>query len=751
MSFIAELKRRNVFRVGVAYAIVAWLLLEVASVIFPGLHLPDWTLTFLIIVILAGFPLALIVAWAFELTPEGLKRETAVDRAESITRVTGRKFDFAIIGLLALAVVFMFVDNYLLEAESEPGEVIVESVPAAETATRGKTIAVLPFANMSGDPGQEFFSDGISEELLNVLAKVKGLQVTSRTSAFAFKGKDISIPQIAQQLGVKHVLEGSVRMAGERVRITAQLIEVETDSHLWSESYDRDLADIFAVQDEIAAKVGEALKVALLGANSSPIGPSRETSIEVYSDYLLARQKREDGTFKNLAEAERLLNTVIERDPDYAPAYAALAGTYGSMWGTGRYSASEGIAKIVPLAEKAISLDSGLAQPWLSLADVHRINGDMEQARAAEARALELDPNNAAVLRYQIRRAFWTREPERAVVYANELLLVDPLSPESLWEVGRLYDRLGRRNDAEKVIARLRSIDPTHNNYILLAWSHARSDGDLVTAIAVGGGSNTFDPDDPEAFSWNAMHYFDLGDVAAAASWNEAGLRLESKAPHAMAMAAILHVYRDEGDEAVEIAHELALESSDYRFGTRGIALRILAASDQAAGNYEGIITRNLKHYPELANAEFRSERFQVASPVWEAFMVALDLASAYLHAGQQAKAEALLSLVESELPHWPTATGSGHGIADVELHVLRGENENALAALQKHVEENSIDQWRWRFLYNPNLEPIRGTPEFAAIVEEMEVNAADQLARVRELERNGEFVSPSDFPTTTQ
>ncbi len=176
MSLIAELKRRNVFRVGVAYAIVAWLLVEVASVVLPALHLPDWTLTFLIIVILAGFPLVLIFAWAFELTPEGIKRETAVDPAESITSKTGRKFDFAIIGLLVIAVVFMFVDNYVLEAEPEQTEVAAEQVPSVEPVEREKSIAVLPFANMSGDPEKDFFSDGISEELLNVLARVKGLR-----------------------------------------------------------------------------------------------------------------------------------------------------------------------------------------------------------------------------------------------------------------------------------------------------------------------------------------------------------------------------------------------------------------------------------------------------------------------------------------------------------------------------------------------------------------------------------------------
>jgi TolB-like protein/Tfp pilus assembly protein PilF len=749
MSLITELKRRNVFRVGVAYAIVGWLLIEVASVLLPTFDAPEWVMKAFSSLVILGFPLTLVIAWAFELTPEGIKRETAVAPDESITHHTGRKLDFAIIGLLVMAVAVLVIDNYVLEAQPEPVEVIAESIPAEETTKKEQTIAVLPFANMSGDPGQEFFSDGISEELLNVLAKVKGLRVTSRTSAFAFKGKDISIPQIAEQLGVEHVLEGSVRMAGERVRITTQLIEVETDSHLWSETYDRDLADIFAVQDEIAAKVGEALKVALLGANSSPIRPSRETSIEVYSDYLLARQKLADASFKNLAESERLLNTVIERDPDYAPAYAALAEAYGAMVGTGRYSVSEGTARIIPLAEQALSLDAGLAEAWQHLANVRQLDGDFEQARAAEAKAFELDPRNAVVLRDRIYRLTWTREPERALVYADELFRVDPLSPESLRQIGFLYERLGRPDDAERMIVRMRSIDPNNNNYALLAWYHARAGGDLATALSIAPG--TFDPDDPETFSWNAMHYFDLGDVAAADSWNEAALRLDSEAPHPMAIAAILHLYRNEHAEAARIARELARKGFDNRFGSRGIALRILAASDHAAGNYEGIITRNLTHYPELADGRFGSERFSVASPVWETLTATLDLASAYLHTGRAAEAEALLSLVESELPHWPINSPWDCGIADVELHVLRGEKEKALAALQKHVEMNSNDQWRWRFLYNPNLEPIRDSPEFAAVVAEIEADMADQLARVRELERNGESMSISEIPATTR
>jgi tetratricopeptide (TPR) repeat protein len=296
----------------------------------------------------------------------------------------------------------------------------------------------------------------------------------------------------------------------------------------------------------------------------------------------------------------------------------------------------------------------------------------------------------------------------------------------------------------------MRSIDPNHLNYAALAWQHAIMGGDLVMALSGPPESSTFDPDDPEDFSWSAMHYFDLGDVAAAESWNDAALRIDSEASHAMAMAALLHLYRDEDTEAIAIARELR-PGSDSRWGARGIALRILAASDLAAGNYEGVIARNLTHYPELADGTFRSERLGIRSPVWEAFIVTLDLASAYLRAGQEAEAESLLSLVESELPHWPRTWVWGHGIADVELHALRGEKEKALAALREHAETGTRDMWRWQLLYNPNLESIRDTPEFAAIVAEIEADMAAQLARVREMERNGELEPIPEVSATTQ
>ncbi|MFQ6006153.1 MAG: winged helix-turn-helix domain-containing protein, partial [Woeseia sp.] len=311
-TLFSELKRRNVVRVAIAYGIVAWLLIEVTATTFPVLTLPDWTATLVTVLLLVGFPVALLFAWAFELTPEGLKKEKDVDRSESITHVTGRKLDFIIITVLVLALGYFAYDKFLLQPASDSQQMVE------------KSIAVLPFVNISSDKEQEYFSDGITEEILNSLASVKGLKVTGRTSSFAFKEQNQDLRRIGGILGVEHILEGSVRRSGTTVRIAAQLVQVEDGFHLWSETFDRELDDIFTIQDEIAAAVVEQLKITLL----SEAPTSRQTDQEVYELVLQARffaNRRRQG---DDAIALDYYERAIAIDPGYAPAWAGASGLY---------------------------------------------------------------------------------------------------------------------------------------------------------------------------------------------------------------------------------------------------------------------------------------------------------------------------------------------------------------------------------------------------------------------------------------
>ncbi|MEE8464014.1 MAG: adenylyl cyclase, partial [Gammaproteobacteria bacterium] len=361
-DFFKELMRRNVARVALVYIIVAWVTIQVVDVMFPALHVPEWAISITAALIIIGFPFALIFAWAFEITPEGIKREKEVDRSQSITTNTGRKLDFMIIGALAIAVTFLLFDKLVL-TESED-EVAKAGTPDRTTEMSAKapekSIAVLPFVNMSGDIENEYFSDGLSEELLNVLAKMPELKVVGRTSSFKFKGTNEDLRMIGQQLGVAHVLEGSVRQSGLKVRITAQLIDTETGFHLWSETFDRELDDIFAIQDEISASVAAALKVTLLGEEvAKPAEIHGTENVEAYNAFLQGRYFFQHETFENLEKAIDFLERAIEIDPAYAAAYAELSLAQ-QRW-VGGYPNSPDFTTGMPIArqyaERALTLD----------------------------------------------------------------------------------------------------------------------------------------------------------------------------------------------------------------------------------------------------------------------------------------------------------------------------------------------------------------------------------------------------------
>ena len=331
MSLFNELKRRNVIRVATAYVIGAWIIVQVVETIFPAFGFGDTAIRLLVIVLAIAFIPTLVFSWVFEFTPEGLKREVDVAREESITRFTGKKLDRIIMALLALGLGYFAFDKFVLEP-ARVAEIVAETAQQARSdalveSYGNKSIAVLPFVNMSADPEQEYFSDGISEELLNLLAKIPELRVISRSSAFSFKGKDIAIPAVAEQLNVAHVLEGSVRKAGKRVRITAQLIDARSDTHLWSESYDRELDDIFAVQDEIAAAISDALKMKLALVAGEAVWPTviKAANTDAYDAYLQGRELINRRGRENMEGAVRHLERALRLDNNFAPAHAQLA------------------------------------------------------------------------------------------------------------------------------------------------------------------------------------------------------------------------------------------------------------------------------------------------------------------------------------------------------------------------------------------------------------------------------------------
>lgn len=389
LSLLGELKRRNVFRVAGVYAVVGWLLVQVGASLEEAVGLPEWFDGLVVSLLAIGFPIAIIFAWAFELTADGIKRTSAVDKEDSITAKTGNKLDIVLVLALLLFAGAMVVPG-LLNTDRLPGltnDVVAEA-----------SIAVLPFADLSPDGDQEYFADGISEELLNVLAQVDGMKVAGRTSSFAFKGRNEDLREIGRVLDVAHILEGSVRSQGDKVRVTAQLIQVSDGFHLWSETYDGDLNDIFEVQDNIAAEILVAMKAQLSVEEAPELAPVQRTDVTAYGLFLEARDLIFTRNPKKMERALDLLNKAIDIDPAYAPAYASRAkvltllsdrpGSYGTLPG------GETLLRAQSDVEKALQLDSDLSDAHAVQGLINSDSGRADFAITNLRRAIELNPNS---------------------------------------------------------------------------------------------------------------------------------------------------------------------------------------------------------------------------------------------------------------------------------------------------------------------------------------------------------------------
>jgi len=371
MSLISELKRRNVFRVTIAYIALCWVVVQATDIVVPALNLPPVLNSIVVYLAIIGLVFAIFFAWAFELTPDGLKPTKDVPEEDSIRANTGQKINRIIIGLMAIAIVGLLIDRFMSADEPAPKEPV---------AAVDNTIAVMPFADMSADGSQEYFGDGMAEEILNVLTTVEDLKVTSRTTAFSLKEENLSIPEIAERLGVNYVVEGSVRSDGDFIRVTAQLIDVANDVHLWSDTFDRELKGIFFIQDEISLAITDALRVELLG---DQIGDIPTENMEAYDLYLQAIRKFDVPNGEKVKEAQALLSRAIDLDPEFARAWAALAGSYTAETiyvNLDVAGIDQRLDMAIDAANRATLQDPGLAAAWSALAWAQLQRLDLEQA-----------------------------------------------------------------------------------------------------------------------------------------------------------------------------------------------------------------------------------------------------------------------------------------------------------------------------------------------------------------------------------
>lgn len=455
MAIYAELKRRNVFRVGIAYAVASWVLMQIVDVISPVFALPVWAPKLIFLILAIGLVPVLIFAWAFEMTPEGIKKEADVDRSGSIAGTTGRKLNYVITVFLVAAIALLLVERQLKPDITTEPESSVENEAKIEIS-----IAVLPFVNMSSDKEQEFFSDGITEEILNSLASVQELKVAGRTSSFAFKGRNDDLRRIGDALGVTHILEGSVRKSGKQVRITAQLIRVDNGFHIWSETYDRELIDIFAIQDEIANKILQQLRSKLL-PDAVVVTQAHRTSPEVYELYLQAKQRIYTRIGGEIETAVKELDRAIQLDEEYAPVFAqrGIATMLLSDQQYGSIPDDEADRRAKRYVDQSLHLNPELAEGWAGLGLYYEGKSE-DSAIDALVKALAINPNLIDAsnwLQISLRDA---GDMRGALKIIEEIAERDPLYPPALGNAMQLFNAFGQQDKAEALLQRMEVFDP---------------------------------------------------------------------------------------------------------------------------------------------------------------------------------------------------------------------------------------------------------------------------------------------------
>ena len=493
MNFIAELKRRNVIRMAGLYLVGAWLIVQVSGTVLPMFGAPDWLPRSIVILVAIGFVPTLIFSWVFELTPGGIKRDAEVSPEESIAPQTGQRMNRMIIAVLVLALTYFGFDKFVLASRREATQIVQAAKSSAQHAAQAvqaiskKSIAVLPFTDLSPGHDQEYFSDGMAEEILNALAQVKDLKVAGRTSSFQYKGKNDDLRTIGKTLGVANILEGSVRKQGDKVRITAQLIQASDGFHVWSESYDGDLKDVFALQEKIARAITDKLKVVLNGQQTARLVDAGTKNTEAYALYLQATAvfNRRDGV--HIPDALSDLNEAIRLDPKYARAHARLASLYAIANNYAALDQSQSLAMGEREAQIAIDLDPMLAEPHAALGVIYEYRRQWVAARASAEHAVALDSGDPTANFWLGLTQIGTGYRSKGIASIDRALAIDPLLPNALGWRGFWYLDAGDRESARRMAQRSVDEGLRFGDTVLALLAHAEGrDTDAIAHFTRG-------------------------------------------------------------------------------------------------------------------------------------------------------------------------------------------------------------------------------------------------------------------------
>ena len=729
-ELIAELKRRNVLRVAAAYLVASWLILQVVDVTFPMLGIDESLGVPVLVLLVLGFPAVLVFAWVFELTPQGLKKEKDVDRSKSVTTQTGRKLNRVIIVALVAAVGFLLADKFVLRPGGEPGGAGPQNLDS---------VAVLPFVNMSGAADNEYFSDGLTETLLHMLAQVPDLKVAARTSAFAFKGRDEDIRQIAEALDVATVLEGSVQRAGVRVRITAQLIEADSGFHLWSQTYDRDLDDIFTVQDEIASSVAGALRATLLGEEASTevqltgVGTDNTAA---YEKFLLGLEQSNIASYGSLQQAEGLFKEALALDPGFVEAKMELAAAYTDQADTGLITRDLADARSKPLLEQIIAANPrhGRALGYLAVIDYREsidrqgfspalVDALLQQVEAA----VKLTPSEAELYEIlggynRVRRNF-----ELALEWYQKGLEYDPLSVGlHVYTVGVFLYDLEDPLAAEEWLAKARQLAPDDLFVVAVSAEAAQLRGDYPGFLSWRLRQMELDPQDHEVPSVLGRFLYQLGLFEEADKMLARAQALAPDAPLTRILELELQWEAGNIERAILLAEQMIRDEVENRLGAWSQAMVIYATAKIQLGQAVDV--------PAFLDSVFPDIRSQSPDEgTWRSRVAQYFLVVALAEMGDFEEANVILD----PLVAWFEASIAGFDEADGpagKIAALRGDYDTAvLRALEaldgplgKHMD------WRLNFAQAPSLAPVRNDARLAARLAELEAETLVAAEEVR-------------------
>ena len=722
MGLIAELKRRNVFRVAIAYVVFAWVLAQVAGLAFESFGTPDWVPKSVLFLLVLGLPIAIFFAWAFEMTPEGIKKESDVDRSQSITNQTGRKLDFLIIGVLVVAIGFLMFDKFGPATEDET------ATEVATTSGRA-SIAVLPFANRSNRDEDQFFTDGIHDDLLTTIANIGSMKVISRTSVMEYKDTTKKLPEIAKELGVANILEGGIQRSGNQVRINVQLIDAATDEHLWAEIYDRELTaeNLFAIQSEVSNAIAAALHTALSPDEARRINSVPTKNLEAYEAYMLGRERWRRRTAESITESVELFKTATMLDPEFALAWVGLCDAYLLLDNYAGADNKDVLPKAEAALERAMQIDDQLGEAYTSLGAIHVVRLEHDEAEAAFNKSIELTPNYSTAYHWYgllLRDTQRYAEFEQTITKALEL---DPLYPVLHNLAAQVKLIHGDFDGAFAIYERLIDIDPDSVfAYRGLSNYHVSVTGRLNEALIWDQEVFRLDPDNPRYAANIAWDLLDLGDFVESQRWLDKTFELQSDFRYGHSVATRLALATHDQQRILEHLSQIpADESSAFSLN---IETDVFVRDLSVTGGVEGMLAKYEAVLPGIV-----SDREYVARNVYD--WASISVAALLLESGNREQALHLLDSAQAAVATMPMQGWFGYGYRLAAIYAVRGEKEAALAELTKLIDTGYVEGWWYIFDHSLAFESLRDDPRFQALRARVAANVAEQLAKVNKTE----------------